>query len=104
NRLRHDHHWRRPGLRSAETQGTTVGLYIGPLKERYTFIATYRRQRILDAIGALPPISEAVELAFPERFIRDTNGNLIEVDTRPVNLVLTEKDSVNWGFNLIPLS
>lgn len=93
-----------PDLRNAGTQGTTVGLYVGPFEDRYAFIATYRRQRTLDGVGALPPASEAVELAFPERFVRDSNGNLVEIDTRPVNLALAEKDSVHWGFNLIPLT
>jgi hypothetical protein len=93
-----------PDLRNAETQGTTVGLYVGPFEDRYTFIATYRRQRILDGIGSLPPASEAVELAFPERFVRDSDGNLVEIDTRPLNLALAEKDSVHWGFNLNPLT
>jgi hypothetical protein len=92
-----------PDLRNADTQGTTAGLYIGPFKDRYTFIATYQRQRTLDGIGALPPTSEAVELAFPDRFIRNSGGNLVEIDTRPVNLALAEKDSLHWGFNLIPL-
>jgi hypothetical protein len=93
-----------PDLRNAETQGTTVGLYVGPFNDRYTFIATYQRQRTLDGIGALPPTSEAVELAFPERFVRDSDGNLVEIDTRPLNLALAEKDSIHWGFNLIPLT
>ncbi len=93
-----------PDLRNAETKGTAVGLYIGPFKDRYTFIAIYQRQRTLDAIGPLPPTNEAVELAFPERFVRDNNGNLVEIDTRPVNLALAEKDFVHWGFNLIPLT
>ena len=75
------------------------------MKSRYTFRATYQRQRVLDGIGGLPPTSEAVELAFPGRFVRDGDGNLIEVDTRPVNLALAEeKDYVNYGFTLIPLA
>lgn len=93
-----------PDLRNAQVQGTTVGLYIGPLEERYGFGATYQRQRTLEGIGALPPTDEAVELAFPERFVRDSNGNLIEIDTRPVNLAIAEKDFLNWGFYLIPLT
>ncbi len=93
-----------PDLRSAETQGTTLGLYIAPFEDRYTFRATYLRRRILDGIGSLPPASEAVELAFPDRFVRDSVGNLIEIDTRPVNLARAEKDSVNYGFTLIPFN
>jgi hypothetical protein len=93
-----------PDLGSAETQGTTVGLYIDPFEGRYLFRATYQRQRTLDGIGALPPASEAVELAFPDRFVRDGDGNLVEVDTRPVNLAVAEKDFVNYGFILLPFN
>ena len=93
-----------PDLRSAETRGTTLGLYIDPFEDRYTFRATYQRRRILDGIGGLPPASEAVELAFPDRFVRDSDGNLIEIDTRAVNLARAEKDSVTYGFTLIPFN
>ncbi len=85
-------------------RGTTLGVYIGPFKDRYSFRATWQRQRTADVIGPLPPTNEAVELAFPERFVRDGSGSLIELDTRPVNLALAEKDSINWGFYLIPLT
>jgi hypothetical protein len=93
-----------PDLRNAETQGTTVGLYVDPFEGRYTFRATYQRLHTLDGIGGLPPASEAVELAFPDRFVRDSDGNLIEIDTRPVNLALAEKDFVIYGFTLIPFN
>ena len=90
-------------LRNAETRGTTVGLSIGPFAERYSFIATYQRRRTLNGIGDLPPTSEALELAFPERFVRDNDGRLASIDARPVNLALEEKDSLRWGVNLMPL-
>jgi hypothetical protein len=92
-----------PDLHNAAAHAGVVGLYLGPFKDRYTFIATYQRERTQDGVGALPPTSEAVELAFPERFIRDSNGNLLQIDTRPVNLALAEKDSLHWGVNLVPL-
>jgi outer membrane receptor protein involved in Fe transport len=45
-----------------------------------------------------------VELAFPERFIRDAAGTLIEVDDRWVNLERERVDDLKWGFNLwLPL-
>jgi hypothetical protein len=92
-----------PGLRNVTAHAGVVGLYLGPFKGRYTFIATYQRERTRDGIGALPPTSAAVELAFPERFIRDSQGNLVQLDTRPVNLALAEKDLLRWGVNLVPM-
>jgi hypothetical protein len=92
-----------PELRKAAARTGVVGLYLGPFKDRYSFIATYLRERTRDGIGALPPASAAVELAFPERFIRDGNGNLVQIDTRPVNLALAERGLLRWGVNLIPL-
>jgi hypothetical protein len=34
----------------------------------------------------LPELTPAVEAAFPERFIRDADGNLISVDARSINM------------------
>jgi outer membrane receptor protein involved in Fe transport len=45
-----------------------------------------------------------VESAFPDRFVRDADGTLIEIDDRWVNLEHEQVDDVKWGLNAwIPL-
>jgi hypothetical protein len=64
----------------------------------------YEESRIGDAIGALPPTTAAVESAFPERFLRDPDGTLIEIDDRWVNFDHAQVDDVKWGVNIwIPI-
>jgi hypothetical protein len=92
-------------LRASDNRLTTFGVSVGPFKNQDGFSAYFERRRVSDAVGTLPPVTSAVEEAFPERFIRDPDGTLIEVDDRSVNLALTERDDLTWGFYaLIPLS
>jgi len=45
-----------------------------------------------------------VELAFPDRYLRGPDGNLILVDDRWVNLARQSTDDLKWGVNVwIPL-
>jgi iron complex outermembrane receptor protein len=68
------------------------------------FLAHFQESRIGNAIGALPPTTAAVESAFPDRFVRDADGTLIEIDDRWVNLEHAQVDDVKWGVNAwIPL-
>jgi iron complex outermembrane recepter protein len=92
-------------LRASDNRLTTFGVSVGPFKNQDGFSAYFERRRVSDAVGTLPPVTSAVEEAFPDRFIRDPDGMLIEVDDRSVNLALTERDDLTWGFYaLIPLS
>ena len=67
--------------------------------------AEYVRQTIDDLQASFPAASEALEDAFPDRFVRadplpgETLGQLISVDLRPVNFEKARKDTLRWGFN-----
>ena len=61
--------------------------------------AEYVHQTINDPQASFPAASEAIEAAFPERFQRDGDGNLIRVDLRPVNFEQSRKDTLRWGFD-----
>jgi len=50
-------------------------------------------------ISSLPPASLPVMLAFPDRFIRDTAGDLITVDLRPVNFDSHHERRLRWGLS-----
>lgn len=50
-------------------------------------------------IGALPPPSSAVVLAFPDRFRRDASGTLIQVDSSTVNFARQHTEQLRLGAN-----
>lgn len=87
-------------LRAGDNRLATLGLSVGPFKNEDGFTAHFERRRTSDAVGTIPPVTSAVEAAFPDRFIRDASGTLVEVDDRSVNMALQERDDLNWGFYL----
>jgi hypothetical protein len=44
-------------------------------------------------------VTEAIEEAFPDRFIRDSSGQLVRVDLRPVNFDRARKDTLRLGLS-----
>jgi hypothetical protein len=77
-----------------------IGLTIKPLpKENLTVTANYIKSDIDNPTQAFPGITAAIENAFPGRFMRDADGELIEVDDRPVNFARSERTELRWGFN-----
>jgi hypothetical protein len=50
-------------------------------------------------ISSIPEASAAIELAFPDRFIR-TNGILTTVDLRPVNFDSEHEKRLRWGLSM----
>ncbi|HEU4499290.1 MAG TPA: TonB-dependent receptor, partial [Sphingomicrobium sp.] len=60
--------------------------------------AEYVRQTTDDPQSSIN-ISEAIEAAFPERFVRDAGNTLLAVDLRPVNFQEARRDTFRWGFD-----
>jgi hypothetical protein len=44
-------------------------------------------------------VTQAIESAFPERFVRDASGQLVSVDLRPVNFDSARRDALRVGFD-----
>jgi hypothetical protein len=61
--------------------------------------AEYVHQSIDDPQGNVSGASEAIESAFPDRFVRDENGTLVAVDLRPLNFQESRRDTFRWGFD-----
>ncbi|WP_260483119.1 hypothetical protein [Sphingomicrobium flavum] len=57
------------------------------------------RQRIEDPVASFPAASAAIEAAFPDRFIRNGAGQLVQVDLTPVNYDSSRRDTFQWGLN-----
>lgn len=62
--------------------------------------AELRSSSNIDIISSFPPANSLLILAFPDRFVRDMNGRLIEVDTRPVNFAARREEQLRYGFEL----
>lgn len=61
--------------------------------------AEYVHSRLDRPVSSFPGVSEALEAAFPDRFVRDSSGQLVSVDFRPVNYDQAKKDTIRWGFD-----
>ena len=59
----------------------------------------YTRSRLKNPVSSFPGVTDAIEAAFPERFVRDASGQLVSVDLRPMNFDSADRDTLRWGFN-----
>lgn len=93
------------GLPPSSTRTTKVGASFKPvpglaLQLTSEYLATDNRNVVTD----LPPASAAIIAAFPERFVRDGSGRLVQVDARPVVLASRNQRQLRSGFTLsLPL-
>jgi hypothetical protein len=93
-----------PNLLSDSRQVLKLGATLRPLpkdaKTNLQINANYTVTRIDDSTNNFPAITADIEQAFPDRIVRDADGNLISIDARPVNYAKTKQEQVRWGFNL----
>ena len=86
------------GLKADTRNVTKIGLTLKPFSQQnFTFTANYIQSRIDNAIGAFPAADAVIETAFPERFIRDDAGDLLEEDDRPVNFAYQQRQELRYG-------
>lgn len=57
----------------------------------------YNRTWQRNQVVALPGATPGVVAAFPERFTRDADGNLVSVDLRPINIASEDKSQLRMG-------
>lgn len=89
-----------PDLRQADQDDLRLGLTLKPWsKPDVTLTLDYNNRRTSNAIGALPGTTDAAELAFGDRFVRDAAGTLLSIDTRSINIAERESSSFRWGLN-----
>lgn len=94
-----------PGLRASSADTVKLGLTVKPWSTRdLTVIANYVRASVDNPVAGFPAATAQIAAAFPDRFVRDPAGRLLQVDTRPVNFARSERSELRYGFNLsIPL-
>jgi hypothetical protein len=89
-----------PGLRASDQRVFKLGGTAKPFaKVDLTISANYARTRTRNAVGGFPGASAALEAAFPDRYIRDADGDLIGIDARAVNFARQDRDQLRWGLN-----
>ena len=89
-----------PNLRSPQSERFSLTTSLGPFTSwTVSGNLTYQRVEASNGIGALPGLTEDVEAAFPDRFRRDSDGRLISIDYRPMNLSSTLFESLSTGVN-----
>jgi hypothetical protein len=90
-----------PDLDVERRRTANIGGTIRPLATLdLTFNADYRRTIGHDAVSPLPAVSEDVQAAFPDRYRRDADGRLIEIDARLVSFARSQVEQLRWGGNL----
>ncbi|MDB5482942.1 MAG: TonB-dependent receptor [Caulobacteraceae bacterium] len=88
------------GLTADTRNVLKIGLTLKPVAgQDLTITANYIESDIDNPIATFPAASAEIQAAFPGRFIRDAEGDLIEEDIRPVNFARSERSEIRWGIN-----
>jgi outer membrane receptor protein involved in Fe transport len=78
-----------------------LGFNVKPFEETdLVFNANVIDTRIDDPIASFPTATAELEAAFPDRFSRDNDGRLLQIDNRPVNFDYSQRTELRWGFTL----
>jgi hypothetical protein len=89
-----------PSLVSDHRDISKIGVTWKPIDgQNLTITANYIVSRIDSPFYTFPVATAQIEAAFPDRFIRDATGELVEVDERPVNFTWTRRSEIRWGVN-----
>ena len=87
-------------LLSDDRRVTKLGLTLKPFTgHELTLSANYVNARTRDMIASFPTPTAAIEAAFPDRFTRDADGQLLRIDARPVNFARQDSEELRWGVN-----
>ena len=77
-----------------------AGITLRPFKEENLSISsTWTRNATDNPINSFPTITPDLEAALPGRFTRNADGDLIAIDSRPINFARAEREDLRTGFN-----
>ncbi|MDB5418747.1 MAG: TonB-dependent receptor, partial [Phenylobacterium sp.] len=89
-----------PALTADVRNVLKVGINVKPFSgEDLTLSANYVHSRTDNPIRTFPAVTPEIEAAFPDRFVRDAAGQLVQVDLRPVNFASETVSDLRWGIN-----
>ncbi|MGC1304424.1 MAG: TonB-dependent receptor, partial [Caulobacteraceae bacterium] len=70
-----------------------------PNNQNLSITANYIDSRIRNPVETFPAATAQIEAAFPNRFIRDEDGDLIEENETPLNYADQDRTEIRWGIN-----
>jgi hypothetical protein len=89
-----------PDLPLQRRTTTSIGGSVRPFGDYdFTINGEYQRDVGRNAFAALPPADARVQLAFPDRYIRDANGVLVQLDARPITYERDKSELLRWGID-----
>jgi hypothetical protein len=87
-----------PGLQANKNQTARLSVFVKPFARReFSLTAEYVHTQTRNPVESLPVATAAIETAFPDRFVRDSAGQLDEIDSRSVNFAWQTSDQIRWG-------
>ncbi len=86
-----------PDLKAAGMRNFRLGGTFRLNDPNITLNLDYNRTWQRNQVTALPGATPAVVAAFPERFARDADGELVAVDLRPINIASEDKSQLRMG-------
>jgi hypothetical protein len=88
-----------PNLQSDRRNVLKLGANWQPFeKTDFRLRGEYVHQTIARPISSVT-VTPAIEAAFPDRFVRDEEGQLVAVDLRPLNFESSQRDTLRIGFD-----
>ena len=94
-------------LREADSEAIQLGLVYQLLSGRrsVSLSADYSDTTTHDQLGYLSAATAEFQEAFPERFVRGSEGRIIAFDARPVNFARADTKQLRWGLQFaLPLN
>ncbi|WP_408077094.1 TonB-dependent receptor [Sphingomonas plantiphila] len=88
-----------PGLSADNRSVMKLGANLRPFSADLTLNVDYTKSTIRNPIAGFPTATAEIEAAFPDRFMRDGDGQLIQIDNRPINFERSEREQIRWGLN-----
>ncbi|WOK35983.1 TonB-dependent receptor domain-containing protein [Sphingomonas sp. C3-2] len=85
-------------LDESKKQLIRLGLMVKPFsKPDLRFSANYTRTNTDNPVMSFPDPTPQIEAAFGDRFLRDADGRLIQIDARPINFAEARTEQLRWG-------
>jgi hypothetical protein len=87
-----------PDLRRGQLHTTRINGTLRPFANADLQVnAEYTRTVSRGVASPLPPVSLDVQAAFPDRYRRDAEGRLFEIDARLVSFARSQTEQLRWG-------
>ncbi|WP_066552060.1 TonB-dependent receptor plug domain-containing protein [Croceicoccus bisphenolivorans] len=71
-----------------------------PVLDRSRFIAEYYDENSSNVSSSFPVLTQAIEAVFPDRVVRDGEGNLVSIDQTPVTFASEQSRRIRYGIDV----